>query len=229
MLKDYEINKPVLETERLIIRTLSEADVPDLKEWLGRDEIYTYWGRKASKGEKNPELLFVDARPWVKRKPSPDFDWGIVLKETNTVIGMIAVFDIQNSRMGDIGYRIHPEYWNMGITTEALREVVKFVFENTEIERLNGRADVRNIASNKVLERCGFIKEGTIRQGKMVSVYCDYHIYGMLRSFLLFICLQPHIIISEHAINIIIAINRNHLALSDCPLFYETTPLKNLI
>ena len=43
MLKDYEINKPVLETDRLIIRTLNEADVPDLKEWLGRDEIYTYW------------------------------------------------------------------------------------------------------------------------------------------------------------------------------------------
>ena len=35
MLKDYEINKPVLETDRLIIRTLNEADVPDLKEWLG--------------------------------------------------------------------------------------------------------------------------------------------------------------------------------------------------
>ena len=53
MLKDYEINKPVLETDRLIIRPLTEADVPDLKKWLGRDEIYTYWGRKAGKGEKN--------------------------------------------------------------------------------------------------------------------------------------------------------------------------------
>ena len=69
MLKDYEIDKPVLETDRLIIRTLNEADVPDLKEWLGRDEIYTYWGRKASKSEKNPELMFIDPRPWVKRKP----------------------------------------------------------------------------------------------------------------------------------------------------------------
>ena len=45
--------------------------MPDLKEWLGRDEIYTYWGRKASKGEKNPELMFIDPRPWIKRKPSP--------------------------------------------------------------------------------------------------------------------------------------------------------------
>ena len=41
MLKDYEIEKPVLETHRLIIRTLNEADVLDLKEWLGKDEIYT--------------------------------------------------------------------------------------------------------------------------------------------------------------------------------------------
>ena len=38
MLKDYEINKPILETDRLIIRVLNERDVADLKEWLGRDE-----------------------------------------------------------------------------------------------------------------------------------------------------------------------------------------------
>ena len=183
MLKDYEINKPTLETDRLIIRVLNKNDVADLKEWLGRDEIYTYWGRKANRNEKNPELMFgPDPRPWVKRKPSPDFDWGIVLKESNKVVGMIAIFDIQNARMGDIGYRVNPEYWNMGITTEALKEVIRFIFENTEIDRLNGRADVRNIASNKVMEKCGFIKEGTVRQGKMVSVYCDYNIYGMLRE-----------------------------------------------
>lgn len=182
MLKEYEIDKPTLETDRLIIRTLTEKDVPDLREWLGKDEVYTYWGRKASKGEKNPELLFIDPRPWVQRKPSPDFDWGIVLKQTNTVIGTIAVFNIQNARMGDIGYRINPAYWNQGIATEALHEVVKFVFEKTELDRLNGNADIRNVASNKVMQKCGFVKEGTIRRGKMVSVYCDYNIYGMLRE-----------------------------------------------
>ena len=51
MLKDYEINKPTLETDRLIIRKINENDVADLKEWLGRDEIDTYWGRKASRNE----------------------------------------------------------------------------------------------------------------------------------------------------------------------------------
>ena len=41
MLKDYEMDKPILETDRLIIRTLNDNDAADLKEWLGRDEIYT--------------------------------------------------------------------------------------------------------------------------------------------------------------------------------------------
>ena len=52
MLKDYEINKPTLETDRLIIRKINESDVADLKEWLGRDEIYTYWGKKQAETRK---------------------------------------------------------------------------------------------------------------------------------------------------------------------------------
>ena len=59
MLKDYEQNKPTLETDCLILRPLTAEDAPDLKEWLGRDEIYTYWGRKASKGEKNTNNIFA--------------------------------------------------------------------------------------------------------------------------------------------------------------------------
>ena len=42
--------------------------------------------------------------------------------------------------------------------------------------------DVRNIASVKVLEKCGFVREGTVRQGKMGRKYCDYHLYGFIKS-----------------------------------------------
>ena len=182
MLKDYLEVKPILETPRLILRPLTPDDVPDLRRWLARDEIYTYWGRPASKGEREPETMFVDPRPWVKRKPSPDFKWGMVSKDTNTVIGDISVFDIENSRMGSVGYRLDPELWGRGYATEALRAAVNFIFTHTELDRLQATADVRNTASNRVLEKCGFLREGTIRHGKMVSTYCDYHIWGMLRE-----------------------------------------------
>ena len=78
---------PRLETNRLVLRELTADDTEDLRKWLGKDEIYTYWGRAATKGEKNPELLFIDARPNVSRKPSHDFIWGIELKDTHEIIG----------------------------------------------------------------------------------------------------------------------------------------------
>lgn len=173
---------PRLETERLVLREIIKEDAGDLKLWLGNENVYKYWGRGPSKGEKDPELLFVDPRPQVNRKPSPDYIWGIEQKETGALIGMLEVFDIENNRFGMVGYRIAPHLWNGGICTEALQRVVKFVFEETEMDRLEARADVRNIGSNRVLEKCGFRKEGTIRHGKMVSVYCDYHIWGLIRE-----------------------------------------------
>lgn len=42
--------------------------------------------------------------------------------------------------------------------------------------------DVRSTGFNRVLEKCGFLREDTVRQGKMVSLYCDYHTCGLLRS-----------------------------------------------
>ena len=182
MLNDYLTAKPTLETSRLILRSLVPEDADSLRRWLARDEIYTYWGRKASKGEREPELMFIDPRPWVKRKPDPDFKWGIVLKETNAVIGDVSIFDIENARMGSVGYRLDPDLWGHGYVTEALRAAVEFIFTHTELDRLHATADVRNTASNRVLEKCGFVHEGTIRHGKMVSVYCDYHIWGLLRE-----------------------------------------------
>lgn len=173
---------PVLETSRLLLRPPVHSDAPDLAEWLGLDEVYTYWGRKATGGEKNPASLFIDARPHVKRKPNPDCNWMLVLRDTGKVIGQMEVFNVENGRMADVGYRIHPACWGQGITTEALQRVVRYVFEETTLQRLNASADVRNAASNRVLEKCGFLREGTVRQGKMVSTYCDYHIYGLLKS-----------------------------------------------
>ena len=123
MLSDYLTAKPTLETPRLILRPLVPEDAASLRRWLARDEIYTYWGRKASKNEREPELMFIDPRPWVKRKPDPDFKWGIVLKETNAVIGGHGTEDQARGFEGGLGgevivqhgtsslYRISPARW----------------------------------------------------------------------------------------------------------------------
>ncbi|MBQ8332532.1 MAG: GNAT family N-acetyltransferase [Clostridia bacterium] len=181
MLKDYLADKPVLETGRLLMRPLTPEDAPAMR-WLSEPELYTYWGREANNGELHPETIFIDPRPHVRRRPGPGFCLGIFLKSDGTMVGEMWMLEVENSRMAKVAYRIAREYWNQGIATEALRETVKFTYEKTELDRLWTDVDCRNTGSWRVLEKCGFVREGMIRQGKMVSSYCDYYIYGMLRS-----------------------------------------------
>ena len=176
-LADYIYQKPVTETERLRIRPMSAADVPALEEWMPDPSIYTYWGKGPSKGEKNPQLLFEK-----EEKPTKSLHLGITLKDADLVIGDIWVYLIENDRMASVAVRLSSNYQGKGYGTEALSAMTKFCFENTELKRLWTEVDTRNIASQKMLEKCGYTREGLIRQGKMVNAWCDCYIYGILSS-----------------------------------------------
>ena len=176
-LADYIHSKPVIKTKRLVIRPMEKEDVPALKEWLPNPSIYTYWGKGPSKSEKNPELLFEK-----EEKPTKSFHLGIAEKTTDKVFGDIYVYLIENDRMASVAIRLSPQMQNLGFGTEALSAMTKFCFAHTELQRLWAEVDVRNIPSQRILEKCGYIREGLIRQGKMVNTWCDYYIYGILAS-----------------------------------------------
>lgn len=176
-LQDYVSNKPILETDRLLLRPLQYGDAADLKEWLGDNSLYEYWGKRPGKSDLNPELLFQK-----KERPTKSFHWGIVYKKDNKVIGEMWVYLIENDRMAKVAFRLSPIYQGNGLMIEALTEVVIFCFEKTELQRLWTDVHVLNIASYKTLEKAGFKREGHIRDGKMVNTYCDYYLYGMTRT-----------------------------------------------
>lgn len=176
-LQDYIQNKPILDTERLLLRPLQYDDIDDLKEWLGDKSLYQYWGKRPGKSDLNPELLFQK-----KERPTKSFHWGIVYKKDNKVIGEMWVYLIGNDRMAKVAFRLSPIYQGNGLMAEALTEVVIFCFEKTELQRLWADVHVLNIASYKTLEKAGFKREGHIRDGKMVNTYCDYYLYGMTRT-----------------------------------------------
>lgn len=176
-LQDYVQNKPILETDRLLLRPLQYDDVADLKEWLGDNSLYQYWGKRPGKSDLNPELLFQK-----KERPTKSFHWGIVHKKDDKVIGEMWVYLIENDRMAKVAFRLSPIYQGYGLMAEALSEVVIFCFEKTELQRLWSDVHVLNIASYKTLEKAGFKREGHIRDGKMVNTYCDYYLYGMTKA-----------------------------------------------
>ena len=176
-LADYINEKPVIETRYLVLRPFKRSDLESLKSWMNDSRLYTYWGKGPGKADKDPQLLFEQPK-----KPVKSFHLGIEEKSSQRVIGDIWVYLIENNRMASVAIRMASESQNQGYGTEAMAAMSRFCFEKTELQRLWAEVDVRNIASQRMLEKCGFTKEGMIRQGKMVNTWCDYYIYGLLKS-----------------------------------------------
>ena len=84
----------------------------------------------------------------------------------------------------EIGYAIlDPAARGKGVASEAARLIVEYLFTNRTLERVEASTDVENIASQKVLEKCGFKREGTMRKARWVGGhYRDYHLYSILRE-----------------------------------------------
>ncbi len=176
-LADYIFSKPTIDTGRLKIRPMCADDIPSLKEWMPDRTIYKYWGKGPGKAEKNPELLFEKSE-----KPTKSFHLGVEEKVSGKVIGDLWVYLIENDRMASVAIRLAPACQRKGYGTEALSAITGFCFTNTELQRLWTEVDVRNIPSQKILEKSGYTREGLIRQGKMVNSWCDYYIYGILKT-----------------------------------------------
>lgn len=176
-LANYINNKPIINTARLTLRPMVSSDVPALKEWMPDKSIYTYWGKGPGKAEKNPELLFEK-----EERPTKSFHLGIAEKNGGKVVGDIWVYLIENDRMAQIAIRLSKDVHGKGYGTESLSAMTRFCFEKTELQRLWTKVDVRNSASVRILEKCGYTREGLIRQGKMVNTWCDYYIYGILAT-----------------------------------------------
>ena len=98
------------------------------------------------------------------------------------MIGEIWVYLIENDRMAKVAVRLSRAYHGKGYGTEALSAITAFCFEHTELQKLWTDVDVRNEDSVRILEKCGYRREGLIRQGKMVNTWCDYYLYGIISS-----------------------------------------------
>ena len=174
-LAEYIREKPVIDTRRLRLRPLRPADVPALREWMPDPALYAYWGKRPGKADKNPAFLFEKPA-----RPTKSFHLGIEEKATGRVVGDLWIYRIENDRKATVAIRMAPSRQGRGYGTEALSAMTDFCFAHTELRRLHAEVDVRNRSSRRMLEKCGYVKEARIRQGKLVSTYCDYDLYVRL-------------------------------------------------
>ena len=108
----------------------------------------------------------------------------IVEQPGDTVIGTIWHFkSVPYFNAREIGYTLSTEYRGRGIVTEAVRLLVRHLFDSTLVNRLEIRMDTRNRASEQVAIKCGFRKEGVSRGANFVrGQHVDMNLYSILRN-----------------------------------------------
>ena len=97
----------------------------------------------------------------------------------NKVIGTIALNNIVRGCFHScfLGYSLDKDYINKGYMTEAVNEVTHYAFEVVKLHRIEANIMPRNIASKRVLEKCGFIEEGYSKNYLYINGVWEDHIH----------------------------------------------------
>ena len=176
-------NYKTLESDRLLLRPITLDDTSDLFEIYSNKEVMLYFDdREAFKDISEAEKMAKDYVEALKNKWS--MRWGIVLKETGKLIGTCGFHAISDyDKRIEIGYDLNRDYWGKKVMKEALSMIISFAFENSDVNRIEAFVEPPNTASHMLLERLGFVMEGTLRKHEMCrGELIDIEILSLLRE-----------------------------------------------
>jgi len=172
---------PLLSTERLLLRELVPSDKDVIFDILKDSLVTKYYDTptftRMSQAEK---LLDMWMNVFPKKK---GIRWGIVLKDTNTLIGTCGFCKVHKKwSVGEIGYVIARPYWNKGYVSECIQAMLAYGFNAMECNRIEAWTMKGNDASDHVLMKNGFQKEGSLRESQIWNgVVRDVVMFGILR------------------------------------------------
>jgi len=158
----------VLETERLRLRPITIDDVPDIYAYAKDPQVsrLLVWESPASINETQKVV-----QQWIANyRANKQAPWGIVDKETNTVIGTIDTrhYDPEE-KSAMIGYCLSREYWGKGLMPEALHCVLNYLFTQTDVTEIAATCRVDNPQSQRVLEKVGMHKQPGKKERKKIK------------------------------------------------------------
>lgn len=169
----------VINTKRLVLRPLEFGDVDDILAYAADEEWSRYLAGTPQPYRREDAVQFVARQALTDRGGHPA--WAVV--HEGTAVGGVNIRFYYEHAVAEMGWSIHRRLWGQGLATEAARAVVDAAFSAyTQLRRIGARADARNLASHRVMEKLGMRKEGTLRQARVARGECiDETHYGLLR------------------------------------------------
>ena len=173
---------PVLETERLKLREIKKEDAAGIFACFSNDNVTRYYGQETLQNIEGAEK-FVDffSKNFNEKR---GIRWGIELKGEKEIIGTIGFNAwFPKHKRAEIGYEIHPDHWRKGYTSEAVSKVLSYGFDVMDLTRIGAVVFLENEASNKLLTKIGFQKEGVLRDYMYQNgIAHDTYIYSLMKS-----------------------------------------------
>jgi ribosomal-protein-alanine N-acetyltransferase len=152
---------------------MEKEDIPLYLEWINNPEFYGEYNPLEQETKAEMEKSFENAPPEKKKF--------FIEKKDGTKIGVINTFLAPESL--EIGYTLISKYRGKGFGTEAVQILVDYLFLARDLIRVQAHADERNVASQKLLGKVGFKKEGIVRKSMFIhGEWRDLALYGILRE-----------------------------------------------
>lgn len=178
---------PTFETDRLILRKVELNDLENIFEFSSDPEVahHMTWEVNKSKEDTLNHFVSVAIESYVKGQSD---DLAIVHKESGKVIGTCSFIDWSNEHSNaEVGYVLNRNYWGFGLATETVHELIKFGFETIQLNRIQGKCDIDNFGSEKVMLKVGMSYEGTLRKNEFIKgEFKDTKMFSILKEEFLF-------------------------------------------
>lgn len=163
--------------DRVFLRYVSEDDLVELLEMFKASlEFY--------KGLVNPPLDENSFKAYVDRNLDEANECFVVCQNIDSkIVGTINLTQIfrKSFQNAYLGYSLDVNFTRKGFMTQAVELILKHAFENLQLHRLEANVQPHNLASIKVLQRCGFTKEGFSRKYlKIDDVWCDHERWAII-------------------------------------------------
>ena len=137
-----------VETKRMLLQPMSDSEIKEMMAEMPSDDLRAAYGEMLAGCRREPEN-----RIWYA-------PWKMTLKNSREYMGDVGFKGPAKNRTVEIGYGILPSYEGNGYMTEAVQAMIRWAFAQQNVDFVEAETDPDNRASQRILEKCGFVPTG---------------------------------------------------------------------
>jgi ribosomal-protein-alanine N-acetyltransferase len=175
------VTTPTLHTARLRLRPVEDTDAASLFAMHSNSHVLRYWDSPPWKERSRAERFIARCREMAADGTGARV--AVDRAADGVFLGWCGLTGWNpDYRSASLGYCFAEAAWGHGYATETAQAVLRWAFDTLDLNRVQAETDTRNLASARVLEKIGFVREGTLREDCVVNgEVSDSWVFGLIR------------------------------------------------